>query len=447
MAIERDTVTIWHDAGTPKKAEWHRTIVTNVRVDWSAGSVPGSVGATTQNQMTAYLWSQPTIAAGDRIMVAALANVIGAVLGGAINVAVVWVTELMEGLNVVASVVMPLVSAAVQVLAPIFTAVFSAIASIVTACTETVSAVWTGVLSFLSGVPGSIEGFFSGVGDAIVAFFQPLVSGVTGIGDSVASYMSTANKCVVCDGDAWMYGRHVRIEAGTTEELTVQSGSQGTKRNDLVVVRYAKDASTGVETASLVVVKGTAGTTATDPTYSDGSILDGTSPVDMFVSWCFAQAGASCAGLPAASSRTLYNDAKAAGRLRASVRDAQPGDVMLFDWSRAGDDGDGDPVNLDHTCLCEMNLGGDGVQTIEGNIANGKVLRRVRDWSYCVAAIAPDYATLPDVPSTPSTESVGSLDGESGELLVDGDYGSITVKDVQRTMGRFLPLWQGRHHA
>jgi len=69
MAIERDTVTIWHDAGTPKKAEWHRTIVTNVRVDWSAGSVPGSVGATTQNQMTAYLWSQPTIAAGDRIMV------------------------------------------------------------------------------------------------------------------------------------------------------------------------------------------------------------------------------------------------------------------------------------------------------------------------------------------------------------------------------------------
>jgi len=162
----------------------------------------------------------------------------------------------------------------------------------------------------------------------------------------------------------------------------------------------------------------------------------------MFVSWCFAQAGASCAGLPAASSRTLYNDAKAAGRLRASVRDAQPGDVMLFDWSRAGDDGDGDPVNLDHTCLCEMNLGGDGVQTIEGNIANGKVLRRVRDWSYCVAAIAPDYATLPDVPSTPSTESVGSLDGESGELLVDGDYGSITVKDVQRTM-QFYGLYQG----
>jgi len=54
MAIERDTVTIWHDAGTPKKAEWHRTIVTNVRVDWSAGSVPGSVGAPPYN------WSRST---------------------------------------------------------------------------------------------------------------------------------------------------------------------------------------------------------------------------------------------------------------------------------------------------------------------------------------------------------------------------------------------------
>lgn len=122
-------------------------------------------------------------------MVAALANVIGAVLGCAINVVIVWVTEWMEALNVVASVVMPLVSAAVQVLAPIFTAVFSTIASVVTACTETVSEVWTGVLSFLSGVPESIEGFFSGIGDSIVAFFQPLVSGVTGIGDSAASYM------------------------------------------------------------------------------------------------------------------------------------------------------------------------------------------------------------------------------------------------------------------
>lgn len=68
MAIERDTVTIWHNAGTSKVAEWHRTTITNVRVDWSVGNVPSAAGPTTQDQMTAYLWSQPTIVAGDRII-------------------------------------------------------------------------------------------------------------------------------------------------------------------------------------------------------------------------------------------------------------------------------------------------------------------------------------------------------------------------------------------
>lgn len=175
-----------------------------------------------------------------------------------------------------------------------------------------------------------------------------------------------------------------------------------------------------------------------------GSSYFGTTGVPycaMFVSWCFAQAGASCAGLPAASTRAIYNAAKAAGRLRASVRDAQPGDVFLIDWSKAGTDDDGDPRNLDHTCLCEINLGDIGAQTIEGNVAY-KVQRRVRSWAYIAAAIAPDYATLPDVPSTPSTESVGSLDGESGELLVDGDFGPITIKNLQRTL-QFYSLYQG----
>ena len=71
MAIERDTVTIWHDAGTPKKAEWHRTTVTNVRVDWSEGSSPSAAGPTPQDQMTCYLWSRPDVVAGDRIAVGA----------------------------------------------------------------------------------------------------------------------------------------------------------------------------------------------------------------------------------------------------------------------------------------------------------------------------------------------------------------------------------------
>lgn len=69
MAIARDVVTIWHNAGTPNLAEWHKVTVTNVRVDWSTGNSPASVGPTPQDQMTCYLWVSVEVEAGDRVMV------------------------------------------------------------------------------------------------------------------------------------------------------------------------------------------------------------------------------------------------------------------------------------------------------------------------------------------------------------------------------------------
>ena len=69
MAIERDTVTIWHDSSRTKVVSWVRTIVTNVRVDWSVGNVPSAAGPTTQDQMTCYLWVSVEVEAGDRVMV------------------------------------------------------------------------------------------------------------------------------------------------------------------------------------------------------------------------------------------------------------------------------------------------------------------------------------------------------------------------------------------
>ena len=132
----------------------------------------------------------------------------------------------------------------------------------------------------------------------------------------------------------------------------------------------------------------------------------------MYTSWCFDRAGASCVGLPAASTRAIYNDAKAAGKLR-SIRDAQAGDVLLFDWTRSGTNGNGDPVNLSHTCMCELNRGDAGVQTIEGNISNGKVARRVRDWSYLAAVVAPDWTGSS---SDNNTNDIGTTTCEEEEM-------------------------------
>jgi hypothetical protein len=121
----------------------------------------------------------------------------------------------------------------------------------------------------------------------------------------------------------------------------------------------------------------------------------------MFASWCLEQAGVSCEGMPNASTTAIRNASGDARR--GSVRDAQPGDVLLISWSC--DDGD-----LDHTCLCEANCG-DWVQTIEGNVNGGRVERRTRDWKYVRYAVAPAYGS--EDTTTDEEDEVTSEDIES----------------------------------
>lgn len=87
----------------------------------------------------------------------------------------------------------------------------------------------------------------------------------------------TSNSTVrILDGDLLMYGRHVRIAPDTYEDMTIETGTSGKKRMDLIVMEYSKDSSSGVETAQLKVIKGTETTgTATMPEYTNGNILEG----------------------------------------------------------------------------------------------------------------------------------------------------------------------------
>lgn len=116
---------------------------------------------------------------------------------------------------------------------------------------------------------------------------QHLLAGIVGggsyaldTGKKLAIAVNSANSVIIDTGDAVIAGgAHVRVSAA--EKLTVTSGAQGVKRNDLVVLRYTK-ASDNKESASLVVVKGTATSgTPTDPAYNTGSIIDGKATVDM----------------------------------------------------------------------------------------------------------------------------------------------------------------------
>lgn len=122
------------------------------------------------------------------------------------------------------------------------------------------------------------------IGSADIGAFQ---AGIVGPGDyalatgnQLKATMSNANTIAVQSGDAVLNGRHVHLTGTTT--ATVQSGTQGQKRNDLAVLRYTKNTTTGVETCSIVVLKGTPTTGApTDPAHTTGSILDGVATHDM----------------------------------------------------------------------------------------------------------------------------------------------------------------------
>lgn len=90
--------------------------------------------------------------------------------------------------------------------------------------------------------------------------------------------LETANKLVVDTGDLMIQGHHFTVVQ--SEEIALQSGVSGQKRNALVCARYDKAEGTGVESASWIVKYGTATTgTPADPSVITGNILDGVDSV------------------------------------------------------------------------------------------------------------------------------------------------------------------------
>ncbi len=82
-------------------------------------------------------------------------------------------------------------------------------------------------------------------------------------GDDFKLTMASANSATLGTGVGMVGGKRFWNQAATS--LTIQSGTQGQKRNDLIVARYAKT-SAGIESITPVVIKGTpSADTAADP--------------------------------------------------------------------------------------------------------------------------------------------------------------------------------------
>ena len=101
------------------------------------------------------------------------------------------------------------------------------------------------------------------------------------VGSKMEVTVISANEVEIADGQLICEGCTAEIAHGTTESLTIDNGTQGEQRIDLIVARYTKNSGTGVEDMQLAVVKGTpAASNPAVPTYNTGTIAAGDSPVD-----------------------------------------------------------------------------------------------------------------------------------------------------------------------
>lgn len=97
-----------------------------------------------------------------------------------------------------------------------------------------------------------------------------------GRGNQFEATVASNNAISIADGEAMMQGRYIKMTIGTSETVAIDNGTQGMLRHDIIAIRYTKNGTTGIETAELVVVKGTETVSdPVDPELTTGVITDG----------------------------------------------------------------------------------------------------------------------------------------------------------------------------
>lgn len=106
--------------------------------------------------------------------------------------------------------------------------------------------------------------------------------------EPLGASMVGGNTLRILPGEGMLQGLHFRIPYGSFEDLTIENGTAGMNRIDLVVAHYEKNASTDVETVDIRVIKGTATSgTPSEPSRETGLIYSGATVTDglMYKVW------------------------------------------------------------------------------------------------------------------------------------------------------------------
>lgn len=98
---------------------------------------------------------------------------------------------------------------------------------------------------------------------------------VLNIGEKMRAEAVSANQVRIFDGVFMAYGRQCILGNGEYEDVTIENGTPGLLRNDMIVVKYKKDEESGKENVTFAVLKGETGSIAKDPVPNRQDIRSG----------------------------------------------------------------------------------------------------------------------------------------------------------------------------
>ena len=100
-------------------------------------------------------------------------------------------------------------------------------------------------------------------------------------GNMLEPEVQSSNKILIKDGALMFQGALFSVKVGTTDEITINNGTQGLLRKDTIAIRYHYDSAQNVESAEWHVIQGTAvSSNPVTPTGISGNIQDGDTYVD-----------------------------------------------------------------------------------------------------------------------------------------------------------------------
>lgn len=134
-------------------------------------------------------------------------------------------------------------------------------------------------VNLITGYAGTAHITSAGDG-AINAGMYTTAKYVFNVGEKFGYEIISNNLIRIKSGYAINQGRKIELAVNDYEEVEIDNGLQGVKRCDLIVLHYEKNLTTGIETATMQVIKGTSGDDYTDPAYTSGNIIDGANEDD-----------------------------------------------------------------------------------------------------------------------------------------------------------------------